>query len=226
MAFWSAAVHDLLRHLEEVGFPAPRLVGVDGDEELLTWMEGESGPEGWGKVVPDAGLRQWASLLRRYHDAVASYRPPANSIWSSGSGTCESGEIVCHGDFGPWNGVWRNGAVVGLLDFDHARPASRLFDIAYALEYAAPFRDDGECLRWLRYPSPPNRRRRIETFCEAYGMAVPDDIVELVAEEQRLSLDTCAALAAQGIEPQASWVREVYLDTIRARVKWTQSLRL
>ena len=105
--------------------------------------------------VPETGLRRWARFLRRYHDAVAGYRPPASSVWSSGTGTCAPGEIICHGDFGPWNGVWRDGEVAGLIDWDHARPAPPLFDVAYALEYAAPFRDDTECVRWLRYPAPP-----------------------------------------------------------------------
>ena len=115
---------------------------------------------------------------------------------------------------------------MGLIDFDHARPALPLFDIACALEYAAPFRDDTECLRWLRYPQPPDRRRRIEVFCDAYGIAVPDDITGRVAWQQRLVLQTCEALAGQGIEPQATWVREGYLATVRARINWTESFVL
>ncbi len=226
LAFWSTAVHDLLRHLEAVDFPAPRLMGIDGDVELLGWIEGESGPAGWARIVPDPGLRAWASMLRRYHDAVAGYHPPPGSLWSDGSGICVSGKIVCHGDFGPWNGVWRGGRLVGLLDFDHAHPAPKLFDIAYALEYAAPFRDDEECLRWLRYAEPPDRRRRIEIFCEGYGIEVPDNIVEGVAHEQRLILRHCAGLAAKGVEPQATWVRQGYLDTLRARIAWTEAFRL
>ena len=114
----------------------------------------------------------------------------------------------------------------GLIDFDHARPAPPLFDIAYALEYAAPFRDDSECLRWLRYPRPPDRRRRIEIFCDTYGIAVPADITGRVAWQQRLVLEHCQALARQGIEPQVTWVREGYLDTIRARINWTESLHI
>ncbi len=226
IAFWSPAVHDLLRHLQRESFPAPRLVGVDGNEEALSWIDGDSAPNGWAKVVPEAGLRAWAAFLRRYHDAVASYRPPRDGIWSSGSGGCGQGEIVCHGDFGPWNGVWRHGEIVGLLDFDHARPAPPLFDVAYALEYAAPFRDDAECMRWLRYPEPPDRRRRIEVFCDAYGVAVPDDIVRQVAEQQRLVLQCYEALGRQGVEPQATWVRDGYLDTVRLRISWTESVQL
>jgi len=224
--FWSPAVHDLLRHLETGGFPASRLLGITDDAELLTWIDGESGPAGWAKIVPESGLQRWAAFLRRYHDAVAGYRPPAGSAWSSGQGTCAPGEIICHGDFGPWNGVWRGERIVGLIDFDHARPAPPIFDIAYALEYAAPFRDDEECVRWLRYPHPPDRRRRIEIFCDAYGIPVPADITGRVAWQQRLVLRTCQELARQGIEPQATWVREGHLDTIRVRIDWTESLRI
>jgi len=37
-------------------------------------------------------------------------------------------------------------------------------------------------------------------------------------------MQTCQALANLGIEPQATWVREGYLDTVRARIRWTESL--
>jgi aminoglycoside phosphotransferase len=229
LGFWSPAVHHLLRYLQDTGFPAPRVLGTEDRDELLTWIDGESGALGWSKIVPEAGLRRWASFLRRYHDTVAGYRPPPGSIWSTSpvrDQPAGPGEIICHGDFGPWNGVWRGGRVVGLIDFDHAWPAPPRFDVAYALEYAAPFRDDLECVRWLRYPEPPDRRRRIEVFCDAYGIGVPDDIVGQVAGQQRLVLQRCAALARQGIEPQATWVRDGYLDTVRARIRWTEALRL
>jgi len=54
-------------------------------------MDGESGTSGWAKIVPSAGLRDWASFLRRYHDAVAGYCPPHESVWSSGPGGCGRG---------------------------------------------------------------------------------------------------------------------------------------
>jgi aminoglycoside phosphotransferase (APT) family kinase protein len=190
---------------------------------VLTWIEGESGPDGWAKVVPEDGLRRWARFLRRYHDAVAGFRPPADSAWSSGTGTCGSGELICHGDVGPWNGVWRGDDVVGLIDFDHARPAPPLFDVAYALEYTAPYRDDEECVRWLRYPAPPDRRRRIEVFCHAYGIAVPADVSACVAAQQRMVSETAEALGRRGIEPQATWIREGHLEEYAARVRWTEA---
>jgi hypothetical protein len=41
--FWTPAVHGLLRHLQAAGFPAPQPLGTEGDRELLTWIDGESG---------------------------------------------------------------------------------------------------------------------------------------------------------------------------------------
>lgn len=222
-AFWSPAVHGLLRYLESACFPAPRLLHADGDTETLTWIDGESGADGWAHVVPEDGLRRWARFLRRYHDTVAGYRPPPGSVWSSGAGTPAPDELICHGDFGPWNAVWRDGRPVALIDWDHARPARPLFDVAYALEYAAPFRDDEECVRWLRYPVPPDRRRRIAVFCDAYGTAAPASARALVAKQQRTTAATCANLARRGIEPQATWVREGHLAQLQARIAWTEA---
>jgi hypothetical protein len=73
----AVAVHDLLRRLEAVGYDqAPRVLGFDDQgREVLTWGDGDPGPEGWGKVVDDKGLIAFARQLRDYHDAVAGYRP-------------------------------------------------------------------------------------------------------------------------------------------------------
>lgn len=223
---WSTSIHDLLEHLASKDFPAPRVLDVQGDTEVLTWIEGASGADGWTKVVPEDGLSRWGRFLRRYHDAVADYVPDAASAWSSGTSGCAAGELVCHGDFGPWNAVWDGDDVVGLIDWDHARPAPALFDVAYALEYVAPFRSDEESIRDLRHATAPDRRRRIAVFCEGYGIDVPADVVALVARQQRDVRDTVERLAREGIEPQASWVGEGYLDELTARVAFTESVRL
>ena len=219
-------MHDLLRHLEFKDFLAPRVLEIEGDTEVLTWIEGESGAAGWAKVLPESGPRQWGRFLRSYHDAVADFLAEPSSVWSSGSGTCSKGEIVCHGEFGPWNAVWRGGEVVGLIDWDHARPAPPIFSVAYGLEYVAPFRSDEESIRDMKYPGPPERGRRAEVFCEGYGIDVPADLVEQVARQQRQIMQTVEKLATEGVEPQATWVGEGYLDELANRVRFTESLQL
>jgi aminoglycoside phosphotransferase (APT) family kinase protein len=75
------------------------------------------------------------------------------------------------------NIVWDGTEPVGLLDFEYARPGDPLNDVAYACEYFVPFRDDAECLRWLRYPEPPDRRRRLLIFADSYGLSSADGLV-------------------------------------------------
>jgi len=202
------------------------VLAVQGDTEVLSWIEGESGPAAWQKVVPEYGLRAWAAFLRRYHDTVRDYQPSADSVWSDCTGGCAPGEVVCHGDFGPWNGVWRGTDLVGLIDWDHAGPRPPSSDLLYALEYTAPFRDDDECVHWLGYPSPPDRRQRIEIFCDAYGTAVPADVVGQVVQQQESVMGRCERLARRGVEPQATWVRQGYLETLRARISWSKNVKL
>src|SRR5260370_6878180 len=42
MGPWSNAVHEYLRHLEAAGFEgSPRVLGIEGDREVLTFIAGE-----------------------------------------------------------------------------------------------------------------------------------------------------------------------------------------
>ena len=230
---WTPAVHALLDHLAAVGFRyAPRAYGVtggtSGGTEVVAFIPGLSGPDGWGSVVPESGLANLARLLRDYHDAVRGFRPPPGTGWVSGPAGPGPGELVCHGDFGPWNVVWdpdRPDVPVGLADWDMAHVAPPLEDVAYGLEYAVPFRDDAEALRWLRYPAPPDRRRRLEVFATAYGLTSLDGLVDAVAAQQRATLARCRALAAEGIEPQATWVRTGTTARTEANIAWTEEHR-
>ncbi|MGI5197615.1 phosphotransferase enzyme family protein [Streptomyces sp. CA-288835] len=228
---WTPTVHALLRHLEKVGFAyAPQPLGIDGEgREVLTYIEGDSGSMGWAKVVDDQDLGNFARLLREYHDACEGFSPPPGANWSTDAGGRDAGssddEVVCHGDFGPWNVVWRGNQPVGIIDWDFARPAPRLRDVAYALEYVAPFRDDAECLRWLHYPAPPDRRLRLEHFCSAYGLDSTAGIVDAVIARQQDNADLVRRLAEQGHEPQATWAADGFLAALDRKIGWSKTHR-
>jgi hypothetical protein len=224
---WTPAVHALLRHLEAVGFPyAPRVLGVDASgREVLTYLAGESGPDGWAPVVDEAGLVAMARLLRAYHEAVAGFRPPEVDTWAAHRGAIRPNQIACHGDFGPWNLVWRAGQPVGILDWDYALPAPPLHDVAYALEYVVPFRADEECVRWLRYPAPPDRHRRLELFAGAYGLTSTEGLVDAVIAQQRFVLERSHRLAAAGHQPQVAWAAAGHLDAVAGRIRWSEEHR-
>lgn len=220
-----AAVHALLAHLEQVGFRySPRLLGVDEHgREVLGYVPGRSGRRGWAQVVPDAGLGAFAELLRAYHDAVADFIPAVHR-WALEARPPLPGEIICHGDFGPWNVVWDAGRPVGLLDFDFAGPAPALADVAHALEYSVPFRDDEQCRCWLAYPSLPDRAARLEAFAEAYGLSDTAGLVDRVIAGQRDRIEQVRRLGAAGRQPQARWVAEGYLEELARRVAVSERL--
>jgi hypothetical protein len=225
--WWTPAVHALLAYLESVGFAAaPRVRGTDGlPTEILTYIEGRSGKDAWAEVADDAGLARFARLLRAYHDAVAGFRPPAGAVWMTSREELQPGQVVCHGDFGPWNVVWRDGRPVGILDWDCAGPGLAIDDVAYAIEYTAPFRDDDTCVRWLAYEQPPDRRRRIATFAEAYGLETTEGLVDHVIRVQRAGIDRVRMVAARSLEPQSGWVAEGHLDELAARAAWSERNR-
>ncbi|MER5198370.1 aminoglycoside phosphotransferase family protein [Streptomyces sp. NPDC002755] len=224
---WTSTVHALLGHLEAVGFPyAPRPLGFDEQgREVLTYIDGESGPRSWTEVVDDRGLAAFARLLRDYHDATVGFSPPSGAAWADGVIEADEDHVVCHGDFGPWNVVWQGNRPVGIIDWDFARPAPRLHDVAYALQYVAPFRDDVECLRWLHFTEAPDRRRRLELFCTAYGLTTAVGVVDAVIDRQRQNIDLVRRLASEGHEPQATWVRDGLLEELGSRLAWSRENR-
>jgi hypothetical protein len=121
--------------------------------------------------------------------------------------------------------VWRGEEPIALLDFDFAGPGDPMLDVSYALEYAAPFCDDEECVADHAYPEPPDRRRRIEIFAEAYGLSGTAGLVDGVIDRQELDIHHVRTLAARGFEPQRTWVRGGVLEELADRVRWSKEHR-
>lgn len=65
---WTPAVHELLNHLEVIGFRySPRVLGFDEHGgEILSYLPGDSGPEGWARVADERGLAAFGRLLRAW----------------------------------------------------------------------------------------------------------------------------------------------------------------
>ena len=224
VGWWTPAVHELLNYLERVGFKySPRVLGFDKQgREILTYIKGESGKDGWEKIISDTGLKSFAHLLREYHEAVKNFRPADDSVWAYKKGGLKKNEIICHGDFGAWNVVWKGEEPVGIVDWDFVLPAEPLYDILYALEYSAPFRDDETCLKWHHFSEVPDRKHRIKIFTESYGLPPIENIANKVAELQRTVGKYEEYLAKRGLQPQVDWVASGDLEKVEKRAKWTE----
>jgi Phosphotransferase enzyme family len=166
---WTPAVHALLRHLAEVGFPgAPRVHGFDEQgREVLTLVEGDDGHRAQEALRRDDALIDVAKLIRRFHDAVVGFVPPADAGWQFLVGAHREGP-VCHNDLAPVNTIYRFGRPRAFIDWDYAAPAPPLWDVACAAWSFVPLADDNFCHRH-GYPVAPSGRR-LRLFCDAYGL--------------------------------------------------------
>lgn len=120
--FWTANVHALLRHLAAKNFElAPRVLGIDEhDRECLSYINGGAGtyPDGW-PFADDAKLVPIGAALRRFHDATTDFAAPAAG-WRYQVDAPRTGPVICHNDFAPYNCIFRNGELVGVLDWELA----------------------------------------------------------------------------------------------------------
>ena len=167
------AVHALLRHLESVGFDgAPRVLGVDGrGREVLTYLEGETiGAErpwpAWARS--GAALAAAGRWLRAYHDAVRPFVPPPGSRWFGDHDDLRPGELIGHHDAGPYNAVWRDGALAGFIDWDLAGPMPAVRDLASVAISWVPLLPDARAAL-DGFDAPLDRAGRLRALLEAYG---------------------------------------------------------
>lgn len=175
---FSLTVQAFLAHLQARGFDgAPVPMGVDAKgREALSFVAGDVPRE----PLPDAAcsddvLVTLAQLIRRLHDAAEGWEPPADAVWGSIIGSAhpevkalfEAPELVSHRDYCPGNVVFRYGLPAALIDFDLARPTTRLYDIANALYWWAQLLDPADRAPALR---DADVAKRVALFADAYGM--------------------------------------------------------
>lgn len=220
---WSATVHSLLRHLHDAGLPVPEPLGIEDDLERVRLVPGDAGQDCWPHQVETTSVHSAGELLRRVHDATRDWSPPADAVWAAPAEPSPT-SVICHGDNQPANMTWRGGRAVGIFDWDDARPAERLSDIAYALEYLTPFETDPAELARRGFTSAPRRRERIDAFMEGYGWTERFDIVEAVVTRQQQAIDEVVLHGEQGHEPQATWVKQGWPRRWLSKLKVTRSL--
>jgi aminoglycoside phosphotransferase (APT) family kinase protein len=134
------------------------------------------------------GIAGLGALLRRLHDATASYRPPKSAIWRPWFGR-EVGtpDIIGHCDVAPWNIISRRGEPVALIDWEVAGPVDRLTELAMAAwNNAQLYDDDVAAMNGLADAAA--RMRQVRLLVDAYGLSAADRhrlayrVIELAAQ--------------------------------------------
>ncbi len=168
----SPAVIELLGHLHRAGFDAAPMP-IDGGfapdgREQLRFIDGESPqPLAWSiEAVFEIGR-----LVRRLHDASASFAPSAQPAWRPWFGRRLAGTrpVIGHGDLGPWNILARDGLPVAFIDWDNAGPVDAVWELAQAGWLNAQLHDD-DVAESNDLPSPSDRAAQVAALLDGYAL--------------------------------------------------------
>ncbi len=191
---WTRAVHGLLLHLAESGYPPPVLLGFDAkDREIVTFIEGPPiHPDRYDLVAQPQGLARAARLIAEYHAAQATFLRPPDASWRADArDPSGSEEVLAHNDLAPWNLI--AGPVWTYIDWDLVAPGRRSWDLAWALHsFVGLWPDSGD--------TPAATAERITAFCD--GASVPHadrvGLLRVVVERTQHNADELRRRAAAG----------------------------
>ncbi|XVV06168.1 phosphotransferase [Actinosynnema sp. CA-248983] len=202
---WSEAVQWLLAALAAAQVRGvPRWRGVDEEgREVLDFLPDAAGT--WDYRGPDRALASAAKLLRRMHDATAPLPDKTSRRWQLP--VVEPVEVVCHGDFAPYNCVFRDDETTGVFDFDAAHPGPRSWDLAHAVYRFVP-------LSTLDPLGVAEQARRTRVFLDAYGCTRGQrvDVVDALAPRLHALVHFMRTAAANGDPNFARHIEEGHAD--------------
>ncbi len=171
----NSEIHRLLQHFESRGCAlTPRFLGIAADgAERLTFIAGDTGyPPLSDDVRSDEALANVARAIREVHDASQGFQMsslvPGLSYEIAGPPVVD---CIGHNDLAPWNILFDGTEVRGIIDWDTARPSSRVWDLAYAAHQFVPFHPSADLAAW-GWLDEPDRRRRLRLFLESYGLGI------------------------------------------------------
>jgi hypothetical protein len=159
-------------------------------------------------VLTESTLIRIGLLLRRLHDATISFSAPKNLVWHYT--VIGPSEVICHGDAGPYNIIFRKGNPVALIDFERAAPGPRVWDIAFVVYRFAPLcelREQGLTQAFLRHTA-----RRIRIFLRAYGCPRQDDLFDWIQIRLRTEIGLFEAPEKDVIGGRQQKIEEGHLD--------------
>lgn len=139
----SETIQRLLLHLQYKGVLfCPKALGFhETNREMLSYVKGntiEDYPQTHSIEIKLNAVKRAASMLREFHDATLDYTKQEDDIWFLNYDGDLPKEVICHNDFAPYNVTFENNFPIGLIDFDTACPAPRVWDIAYAVYRFVP----------------------------------------------------------------------------------------
>jgi Ser/Thr protein kinase RdoA (MazF antagonist) len=202
---WTPTIHALMRHLRVSGFEnVPEPLGIDDrGREIISLLPGAPATYPLPAFVwSDATLTAVAQFLRAFHDASVGFVAPPGGRWQWPAH--EPAEVICHNDFAPYNLMFEDGMLTGVIDLDLASPGPRVWDMAYTAYRFVPLTDPGN--PDAPFPGADSQTRRLAAFCSAYAdsRVKPADVLESAAAKLQELVAFIERQAAAGDAAQAA----------------------
>jgi hypothetical protein len=226
---FTATIQAYLSHVRSRGFrDCPEPLGYDPwGREVLSFVAGDVPVN---PLPPHAttseALETLGGLIRRLHDAADGWVPPADAVWGGIPGVLPHGivalfgepELVSHMDYCPGNVVFDGGRPAALIDFDLARPTTRVADIANALYWWAPLLDPVDRAPSLVDADVP---ARVRAFADAYGMTAEQRAQVIPVAKQMVANSALTSRAAAEVDPVfRRWWDEGVKDRMPRAIAW------
>lgn len=202
------SIEQLIIEVGKVFTGIPKTFGRDSGGRLkLEWIEGESA-ETFDEDEERSRTRLLSVgvLLRELHDSTVSIASGIAATLRSSLDPSGVREVVCHGDAGPGNIVFRNGSAFALIDWEMAAPGRRSWDLATALRYWAPFRNPAN-----KKPAELllNPLQRAQWILDGYSAShdLRSETVRLLLVNQRVQAEyVIGRIKARGEAVYEEWV--------------------
>ena len=206
---WTGDIHRFLQFLHEEGadfVPKPHGINENG-EEVLSFVPGDvfnSLPKG---LLTDTVLISAAKLLLKFHTFSGKYisRLTQNEQWMLPVVTPI--EVMCHGDFAPYNVTMIEDVAFGIIDFDTLHPGSKMWDIVYAVYRWVPIEASEQDVLGEQI-------RKVKLFLDTYGVttASKECFVELLIKRLEALVNFMSQEAANGNEDFELHIAEGHLQ--------------
>ncbi len=160
----------------------------------------------------ELALRGAADLLRKLHSAATGFHPAITS-YRFRPHPPRAGEIISHGDLGPWNTVYRDGIPVAFIDWDSAQAVDPLVDLADAAWAFLPLAPPGQLVE-TGFGQLPDLPARLRLFVDAYGLTDRKAILPALV---RSKLAGVAGRPVNAVDAALlRWLQSISTDLARA----------
>lgn len=203
----SKLVREVMTVLSSSNFQySPNYLGIDQKgREIMTYIEGKQ--MNHTEITLDL-MKQTLGVLKRYHDIFSI------------SELSENEETLLHTDYAPWNLIVREGKLVGIIDFDKAKPGKRISDVVYI------------CWNLLDIGSEDSNLTEEEIFkylpvlVGAYGEIDTSDFVDVLLSEQNRILLERELRVKEVEEGEEKEYRKGICEDIKKQIEWVKRNRL